>query len=148
MDSHFKLLTGIFINEARPIDRVLMDFGRQKDRSIGPSSISFDGFDDLLCRLVDNFIIVSFELNADALCCLGFFRYFVWHNRSNRSYASTLVTTPAPTVLPPSRIAKRCFSCMAIGAINLTLNVTVSPGMTISVPSGNVTSPVTSVVLK
>ena len=64
------------------------------------------------------------------------------------AYLIILVTTPAPTVLPPSLIAKFNFSFIAIGVINLTLNLASSPGITISVPEGRVTSPVTSVVLK
>ena len=63
-------------------------------------------------------------------------------------YSAISVTTPAPTVWPPSRIAKRSSLSMAIGIINSTSNSTLSPGMTISVPLGNVTTPVTSVVLK
>ena len=62
---------------------------------------------------------------------------------------STIVTTmPAPTVRPPSRMAKRSFSSMAIGTISSTSTVTLSPGITISVPSGSDTMPVTSVVRK
>jgi len=57
-------------------------------------------------------------------------------------------TTPAPTVRPPSRMAKRSFSSMAIGTIRLTVMAMLSPGITISVPSGSVTMPVTSVVRK
>ena len=64
------------------------------------------------------------------------------------AYSKIFVTTPAPTVLPPSRIAKFNFSLIAIGVINLTVNLASSPGITISVPDGNSTSPVTSVVLK
>ena len=61
-------------------------------------------------------------------------------------YLKILITTPAPTVLPPSLIAKRCCSCKATGTINLIFKFTVSPGITISAPSGSSTSPVTSVV--
>jgi hypothetical protein len=57
-------------------------------------------------------------------------------------------TTPAPTVRPPSRIANRRPSSIAIGAIRFTYIDTLSPGITISVPSGNFTDPVTSVVRK
>ena len=67
---------------------------------------------------------------------------------SYRVYSIIFVTTPAPTVLPPSLIAKLSFSFIAIGVINLTVNLASSPGITISVPEGNSTSPVTSVVLK
>ena len=59
-----------------------------------------------------------------------------------------LVTRPAPTVRPPSRMAKRNPSSMAIGLPNSTVIVTLSPGITISVPSGNWIVPVTSVVRK
>ena len=69
-------------------------------------------------------------------------------NYAPKRYLIILVTTPAPTVLPPSLIAKFKLSFIAIGVINLTVNFPSSPGITISVPEGNVTSPVTSVVLK
>ena len=58
------------------------------------------------------------------------------------------VTRPAPTVRPPSRMAKRRPSSMAIGWISSNAISVLSPGMTISVPSGSVTTPVTSVVRK
>ena len=61
-------------------------------------------------------------------------------------YSLTLVKTPAPTVLPPSRIANRSSCSMATGVMSLMPMVILSPGMTISVPSGSAISPVTSVV--
>jgi hypothetical protein len=64
------------------------------------------------------------------------------------AYSMIVATTPAPTVRPPSRMAKRSFSSMAIGAISSTSNFRLSPGITISVPSGSFTVPVTSVVRK
>src|SRR6185295_13748195 len=62
--------------------------------------------------------------------------------------ARILVTTPAPTVRPPSRIANRRPSSHAIGDTSTTSTLMLSPGITISVPAGNVTVPVTSVVRK
>jgi hypothetical protein len=62
--------------------------------------------------------------------------------------AMTLVTTPEPTVRPPSRMANRSRSSIAIGLISVTTIVMLSPGITISTPSGNSTVPVTSVVRK
>lgn len=67
---------------------------------------------------------------------------------SHVSYPNTSVTTPAPTVLPPSLMANLSSFSIAIGAINSTLIVKLSPGITISTPSGNCDTPVTSVVLK
>ena len=65
-----------------------------------------------------------------------------------RPYFSTFDTTPAPTVRPPSRIANRRPSSMAIGAISSTTILMLSPGMTISTPAGSSMLPVTSVVRK
>ena len=48
-----------------------------------------------------------------------------------------LATTPAPTVRPPSRIAKRRPSSIAIGVISVTTILMLSPGITISMPSGS-----------
>ncbi len=64
------------------------------------------------------------------------------------SYARISVTTPEPTVLPPSRTANRNPWSIAIGLINSPVTVTLSPGITISTPAANVTIPVTSVVRK
>jgi len=63
-------------------------------------------------------------------------------------YSIILLTTPAPTVRPPSRIAKRRPSSIATGWISSTLIFTLSPGITISTPSGSWQEPVTSVVRK
>ncbi len=62
--------------------------------------------------------------------------------------AKISVTTPEPTVLPPSRTAKRNPWSIAIGLISSPVTVTLSPGITISTPGFNVTTPVTSVVRK
>lgn len=59
-----------------------------------------------------------------------------------------LVTLPEPTVRPPSRMAKPRPSSMAMGWMSWTVISVLSPGMTISVPSGSVMTPVTSVVRK
>ena len=79
-------------------------------------------------------------------------RYVISHfsheNLRSANYARIFVTTPEPTVRPPSRIAKRKPSCMAMGANNSMVNSTLSPGMTISRPPIRVAAPVTSVVRK
>ena len=63
-------------------------------------------------------------------------------------YSMISVTFPAPTVRPPSRIENFVPFSMAIGAISSTVISTLSPGITMSVPSGSVMTPVTSVVRK
>ena len=67
---------------------------------------------------------------------------------ANRDYLLMPITTPEPTVRPPSRIAKRRPSSMAMGVISWTSISTLSPGMHISMPSGREMTPVTSVVRK
>lgn len=61
---------------------------------------------------------------------------------------TSLDTTPEPTVRPPSRIANRRPSCIATGWISSAPIVTLSPGMTISTPSGSTIVPVMSAVRK
>jgi len=55
---------------------------------------------------------------------------------SDSPYSNISVITPAPTVLPPSLIAKRVSFSKATGAMSSTVNSTLSPGITISTPSG------------
>ena len=74
--------------------------------------------------------------------------YFKSGANSAPSYSMIWATTPAPTVRPPSRMAKRSFSSIAMGTISSTVIEMLSPGITISVPSGRCTTPVTSVVRK
>ena len=62
------------------------------------------------------------------------------------NYLRILAITPEPTVLPPSRIAKRRPSSTATGLIRTTFISMLSPGITISTPSGSSIIPVTSVV--
>ena len=68
--------------------------------------------------------------------------------RQSEDYLMILVTRPEPTVRPPSRIAKPRPSSIAIGWMSATVISVLSPGITISVPSGRVMTPVTSVVRK
>ena len=58
------------------------------------------------------------------------------------------VTTPEPTVRPPSRMANRTPSSIAIGVISSTLKRALSPGMHISASPIKLAEPVTSVVRK
>src|SRR5687767_10709949 len=62
------------------------------------------------------------------------------------SYAMISVIVPAPTVRPPSRMAKREPFSIATGVISSPVMSVLSPGITISTPSGRWSEPVTSVV--
>ena len=63
-------------------------------------------------------------------------------------YSIIEATRPDPTVRPPSRIANVRPCSIATGWIMSIVISTLSPGMHISVPSGRVITPVTSVVRK
>ena len=67
---------------------------------------------------------------------------------SSYNYSMIVATRPDPTVRPPSRIAKVRPWLIAIGWISSIVISMLSPGMHISVPSGRLITPVTSVVLK
>src|SRR5437879_11321295 len=61
-------------------------------------------------------------------------------------YFKIFVTTPAPTVRPPSRIAKRSCSSIAIGVISSIVIFVLSPGITISTPPRRSPAPLTSLL--
>ena len=71
-----------------------------------------------------------------------------YHQKSMIVYSTIFDTTPAPTVLPPSRIANFRPCSKAIGVMSSTFIFTLSPGITISTSFGSSMAPVTSVVLK
>ena len=85
-------------------------------------------------------IFIQQSLNMEGLPFLA--------SPENADYSMTLATTPEPTVRPPSRIAKRRPCSRAMGVIRVISMSMLSPGMTISVPSGSLMLPVTSVVRK
>src|SRR5690606_7061186 len=116
-------------------DRKALVLGRQRDRPLHRGAGPLGGLDDLTGGLIDQPMIERFQSDTDSLVRHG-------------DYSMIFATTPAPTVRPPSRIAKRRPSSMAIGAISDTVSFTLSPGITISTPSGSSHEPVTSVVRK
>src|SRR5204863_6674309 len=61
-------------------------------------------------------------------------------------YSMISEIVPEPTVRPPSRIAKREPFSIATGTISSPVIAVLSPGITISTPSGSFSVPVTSVV--
>jgi len=119
------------VDEGGADDRVFALFSREWDRSFDRRTRSERGVDDRLRTLIDDLVIVRPNLDAEPRV-----RLFLWggrgddwsigHRRGERveisRYLVILVTAPAPTVWPPSRIAKRCFSSRATGLISLTFN--------------------------
>ena len=158
MCSDFELVTGRFVNVWGTQNIETLNTGWQWNRAFDNSTGTFGCIDDFLCRLVDQFLIERFQTNANFLVLHNIFpknelrmvEPFAAFNKlpTQQNYSVILATTPAPTVLPPSRMANLRPSSMAIGLINLTLMLTLSPGMTISLSFGSSMAPVTSVVRK
>src|SRR5882672_2277549 len=148
--AHLELLAALLVDMRRPVDREFLDPGRQRNRAAHLRAGALGGRHDLARRCIEDAVIERLEPDPDVLAVHG----LLLHSKEAQnappcsSYSVIETTTPAPTVLPPSRMAKRCFSSMAIGVISSTSMAALSPGMIISVPAGSVHWPVTSVVRK
>src|SRR5215468_4938388 len=148
--AHLELLAALLVDMRRAVDGEFLDLGRQRNRAAHLSARALGGRHDLARRRIEDAVIERLEPDPDVLTV----HELLLHGKGARSaplfplYSVIDTTTPAPTVLPPSRMAKRCFSSMAIGVISSTSMAALSPGMIISVPAGSVHWPVTSVVRK
>src|SRR5579862_360858 len=113
---------------------------------------------DLASRLIEDTVIVCLQPDSNSLFSNHCFISLTPPGASGRkelaasrkplifSYCTISAIVPAPTVCPPSRIAKRKPFSIATGVISSITRLTLSPGITISVPVGNSATPVTSVV--
>src|SRR5262245_29943297 len=132
-----ELLSRLLVDVRRAQHGPAVAAGGQRDRTRHVGAGAPRGVHDLGGRSVEDAVIVGLEADADLLVDHGPSRYLM-----------ISVTVPAPTVRPPSRIAKRSPLSIAIGVISSTSIVTLSPGITISIPAGRCADPVTSVVRK
>ena len=98
-------------------------------------------------------LFLEYRKTPETLRFRGILRLDTMLSYDNKSifrlyYSMIVATRPDPTVRPPSRIAKVRPCSIAIGWISSMVISTLSPGMHISVPSGRLITPVTSVVRK
>src|SRR5438105_8947720 len=126
-----ELVARVLVDERAADHGELLDARGQRDRTGHGRPGPLRRLDDLRRGLVDELVVVRLEPDPDPLL---------------RHYSMTFVTTPAPTVLPPSRIANRRPSSRAIGVMSVIVRFVLSPGMTISTPCWSSAEPVTSVV--
>src|SRR5690242_10048663 len=138
MRPDLELLAALLVHVRRTVHGEALDAGRQRDRAADLGAGALRRHHDLVRRLIEDAVVERLEADADILAV----------HRLLAFYSMMLATTPAPTVRPPSRIAKRRPSSIAIGAMRCTSIEMLSPGITISVPAGSCTVPVTSVVRK
>lgn len=76
MDAHFVLVARILVNESGFVDRKFALFRRQRDRTDHIGSGAMRRVDDGARALVNYFVVVSQDLDANAL--LGFLRLFLF----------------------------------------------------------------------
>src|SRR6185437_5408572 len=91
-----ELLARLLVDMRRAVDRELLDLGRQRNRPAHARAGPFRRVDDLARRLIEDTVVVRSQPDTDILV-------FDRHRR----YLIILATTPAPTVWPTSRMAKR-----------------------------------------
>src|SRR5579864_175028 len=140
--AQLELVARVLVGVRRDEHREALHLGRQRHRALHGRTGALRGLDDLACGRVDQAMVERLQADADVLIRHGLL------SSSLVSYLRIFATTPAPTVLPPSRIAKRRPSSIAIGLISSIVILMLSPGMTISTPAGSSMVPVTSVVRK
>src|SRR6478672_10321945 len=97
--AHLEVLARVLVLERTADHAVDVLLRRQRDRPSDRRTAALRGVDDLLGRPVQLLVVVPLQADPDFSLCHGV--------RFPSSYLTTSVTTPAPTVRPPSRIAKR-----------------------------------------
>src|SRR5262245_33080866 len=101
-----EVLTGVLVLERAPDHRVDVPLRRQGNRARDCGTGSLRRLDDLRRRPVELVVVVPLQTDADFLLShSGLVSFSVrmgsWHD------LMTAVTTPAPTLRPPSRTANR-----------------------------------------
>jgi hypothetical protein len=128
-----ELLSTVLVDERGTQDGELLDPGRERHGTDDVSAGALCRFDDLRRRLIEQSVVVGLEADADPLLC-------------HLAYSTMLTMAPAPTVRPPSRMAKRWPISMAIGGDQLDAHLDVVAGHDHLGPVGQPMAPVTSVV--
>src|SRR5215510_12216854 len=103
VDAALELLPRLLVDVRRAVHGVDRLLRGQRHRARNPRPGAFRRADDLRSGAVEDHVIVGAKPDAD----LG--------GRGSHRYATISMTTPAPTVRPPSRIAKRSSFSIAIG---------------------------------
>src|SRR5438093_251079 len=103
-----ELLAGLLVHVGRAEHRPPTDRGREQDGAGHAGARPSNRLDDLLDRPVEEPVVVGPETDADLLVDEqrhGFTFPLPSRSSARPRYSAMSVTTPAPTVRPPSRIA-------------------------------------------
>src|SRR6266852_718565 len=125
--SHLKLLAALLVDVRRAVHGEFFDLGRQRDRPAHLRAGALGGCDDLARGRIEDAVIERLEPDSDVLA-VHLFASSASHETVmagvcpammiENPHSMMLVTTPEPTVRPPSRMSNRSFSSMAMGTIN------------------------------
>src|SRR5262245_47349088 len=99
--AHLEVLARVLVLERAADHAVDVLLGRQGHGPGDGRAGALNRLDDVLRGLVERLVVVALQSDSDLL---------LWHRRVPSflsSYLMISVTTPAPTVRPPSRMAKR-----------------------------------------
>ena len=88
MDAKLELLTGILMDEGRSVDRVVLYFRGKRDVARHLCIVPLGGLDDLACRIVDQFVIVGLDAEAQLLWCIGLCHVKYQESIANPAYVS------------------------------------------------------------
>src|SRR5262249_37093064 len=154
---NLKRLTRLLVDVGGTKNAVLILHRRQRNRPCNLCSGTLCRLNDLSSGGVEHTVVISLQANPDSLSCHRLLSFLYAKNLFESppaeaggadAYLMISEMVPAPTVRPPSRIAKRRPFSMATGVCSVISSAMLSPGITISVPSGSFAEPVTSVVRK
>src|ERR1035437_2125495 len=115
------MLTRIFVLERTAHHAIDVAFGGQGNRPGDRGTGALSRLDDLRGRLVELLVVIALEANSDLVLWQAYGSWLMGEiserliapstspafNSSCHPYSMISVTAPAPTVRPPSRIAKR-----------------------------------------
>src|SRR5262245_16837434 len=109
MGANLELLLRVFVDERRADDAEFLDLRWERHRTGHLRPRRFRRFYDAARRLVKHLVVIGLEADAYPLTgLLGDHRFLAPTCKKlfeNSHYSAMAVTTPAPTVRPPSRMA-------------------------------------------
>ena len=71
MNAELELLASVLVDERRTIDGVVLYFRGKRDRTRYLRIVPLGGLDNLACRIVDQFVIVGLNAQAQLLWSIG-----------------------------------------------------------------------------
>ena len=71
MNAELELLAGVLVDKRRTVDGVVFYFRGKRDGTHHLRIVPLGGLDDLACRIIDQFVIVGLDAQAQLLWSIG-----------------------------------------------------------------------------